>query len=94
MSTEIKEHQFVHSSLDELLPIIRTGKADPSQFDAPKMKGIMERLKGPLVRPRLLLCAKRHLMAATVPTLRRRGQSYLTGKPEGFRRKTPPGYDG
>ena len=51
MSTELEDHKFVHSSLDAVLPLIRSAKADPSKFDALKIKDILEKLKGPLVRP-------------------------------------------
>jgi len=48
MSTELKEHKLIHDCLDELLPLIRSAKADQSKFDACKIKDILERLKAPL----------------------------------------------
>ena len=51
MSTEIEAHKFIHTSLDEILVILRAAKADLSKFDAPKLKEIMEKMKGPLARP-------------------------------------------
>jgi hypothetical protein len=50
MATEIEEHKIVHDSLDEIFPLIRAAKADHAKFDGPKMKGILEKLKDPLVR--------------------------------------------
>jgi len=80
MSTELKEHKLIHDCLDELLPLIRSAKADQSKFDACKIKDILERLKAPLARSIYFLAFKPPLTGVKVPTLGRRSQAYCTGK--------------
>jgi hypothetical protein len=48
-SHEIEQHKTIHAGVDELLPFIRAAKADPAKFDAPRMKEMMQALRGPLV---------------------------------------------
>ena len=53
MSTEIEEHKFIQTSLNEMLTLVHAAQADLSKFDAPKLKEIMENMKAPLARPLL-----------------------------------------
>lgn len=54
-SGEIEQHKVIHAGLDELLPYIRSSKADTSTFDALKLKDMMSKLRDPLVRSSYLI---------------------------------------
>ena len=42
-------NKVIHDTLDEIYAIIRASKADPSSFDAEKLRKIMEDFREPLV---------------------------------------------
>ncbi|RDB19400.1 hypothetical protein Hypma_013483 [Hypsizygus marmoreus] len=48
-SPEIEQHRVIHDTLHVLLPLIEEAKADPSKFDAEKLKKIMIDFKDPLI---------------------------------------------
>jgi len=45
---EIEQHKVIHAGLEELLPYIRSAKADASKFDALKLKDMMSKLRDSL----------------------------------------------
>ncbi|KAJ7064923.1 hypothetical protein C8F01DRAFT_1128768 [Mycena amicta] len=47
-SHEIEQHVFVASGLTEIINYIDKSRADPSKFEAAKLKSLMETLAGPL----------------------------------------------
>ncbi|EPQ59768.1 hypothetical protein GLOTRDRAFT_24705, partial [Gloeophyllum trabeum ATCC 11539] len=47
-SREIAQHKVIHERLDALLAFIASAKADPSKFDAAKMREMMFAFKDPL----------------------------------------------
>lgn len=49
-SQEVEEHKVIHAKLDEILGHLTAAKADPSKFDAPKLKSMMDDFRDPLVR--------------------------------------------
>lgn len=48
-SGEVEEHKAIHAKLDEILAYIAEVRADPTKFDAAKLKASMDDFRTPLV---------------------------------------------
>ncbi|GBE86103.1 hypothetical protein SCP_0806270 [Sparassis crispa] len=48
MSREIEQHKVVHAGLESLFAYIKRAREDRRAFDAAELRGMMEKLKGPL----------------------------------------------
>lgn len=86
-SGEIGEHKVIHAALDEILAHITAAKADPSKFDAPKLKGMMEAFRTPLVRVASGVLCLILMYLSVVLASRRRGQACCSRQGQRLRRQ-------